>query len=86
MYFGKFTFSKIQKNPTGHAVQKFGWPILFSLAAIYFAFPYVKQLLREASLRHANNRHRRQILDADLKRARVRQQLDLYKANRESKP
>ncbi len=69
----------------GVLLQKFGWPIIFSLIAIYYALPYVKDYLRQMSLARANNRHRRSILEADMKRARVIQQLDLYKANRESR-
>ena len=66
-------------------LQKYGWPIIFSLIALYYALPHVKDYLRQVSLASANNRHRRSILEADMKRARVMQQLDLYKANREAR-
>jgi len=66
-------------------IENYGWPILFSIIALYFARPYISEISRKISLASANNKSRRALLDEEKKRARVVQQLNLYKANRDSK-
>ena len=60
----------------------FGWPILIVCIAIYFSRNYIREKLRNMRLAQANNPQRRSILDKEVKRARLVQQLDVYKANR----
>mmetsp|Transcript_26443 Transcript_26443/g.26694 ORF Transcript_26443/g.26694 Transcript_26443/m.26694 type:complete len:85 (+) Transcript_26443:110-364(+) len=64
-------------------LQRYGWYLIFTLVAFYFIRPYLIEYSRKASLQRANNPHRKAVLEEEVKRARVRQQLDIYKANRE---
>ena len=66
------------------SLERFGWPIIFSAAAIYYILPHIRSYLQKLSLASANNRHRRAIIQEDVKKVRVRQQLDVYKAAREA--
>lgn len=67
-----------------HVIQSYGWPILFTLLALYFAFPSLQQWRNDVSTRLANSSHRRAVLDEEMKRARLRQQLEVIKATKEA--
>ncbi len=62
-----------------------GWKIIFLLIIIYLLYPYFLQWRPQVSLKSANDPNRKNILDEGRKRARMHQQLDVYKANREHK-
>jgi hypothetical protein len=57
----------------------YGWPLLFVVALLYYFKPQLNKWQQDYALKRANNPHRVQILDEDLKRVRARQQLDHYK-------
>jgi hypothetical protein len=63
----------------------YGWYLVFSALALYLAGPYIEAWRRSASLRDAKRPERVAVLDEDLRRARMRQQLDVFKANRTHK-
>ena len=67
------------------AIQSYGWPILIILVVIYFSQPKIKQWRNSLSTRLANNPNRRSLLDEEVKRARMRQQLEVLKAAQEAK-
>ena len=64
--------------------QTYGWMIVFTCIAYYFAQPYINEYSRRRSLEQANDPKRRAVLDEERKKARIYQQLDVYRANREA--
>lgn len=71
------------------AVQAFfeswGWIIVFTIVALYILKPYILQAVEKRKLQLANDPQRVAVLNEDMKKARLRQNLDNYKINRESK-
>lgn len=65
-------------------IERFGWPILISLIALYSAKDYINDFFQKVSLKNANNPTRRRVLDEERKRVRVNQQLDIFKSTREA--
>ena len=61
---------------------RFGWYLVFGAITVYFVQPYLHRWVNDLSTAHANRESRKAILDEDRKRARMLQQLDVYKANR----
>ena len=66
-----------------YAFEKFGWHIIFAVIVYYFARPHLKNLAANISRKRANDTRRRETLEKDMKRVRVMQQLDVYRANRQ---
>jgi hypothetical protein len=64
-------------------IQHWGWTVLLLLITVYFASPYIKAYLEKESLKDARNPTREKVLKDDMKKARIRQQLDFYKFKRE---
>jgi hypothetical protein len=65
-------------------IESYGWPILISIIALYCAKDYINDFFQKLSLKNANNPSRRKLLDEERKRARVNQQLDIFKSTREA--
>ena len=65
-------------------IQSYGWPVLIALLALYFAHPTLQQWRNNVSTRLANSSHRRAVLDEEMKRARLRQQLEVIKAAKDA--
>jgi hypothetical protein len=63
-------------------LSQYGWYIVIACLLWYNFSPQVYRLRDNLSLAHANRASRVKILDEDRKRARMIQQLDVYKANR----
>jgi hypothetical protein len=63
-----------------NTLEKFGWPILITCLALYFAKPYIQSLLRRKALESANDPRRIQILKQDMKKVRLNQQLEYYRS------
>jgi hypothetical protein len=63
--------------------ESYGWYVVFSCVAMYVARPYVAAWARRRSLQQANDPQRVKVLDAERRRVRVHQQLDVMKAHRE---
>lgn len=64
---------------------EYGWTIIFLLILAYILSPYVQEFQKNRSLSIANSPSRRATFEEDVKRARARQQLDVYKSAREHK-
>jgi hypothetical protein len=64
---------------------EFGWPMLFTMLILYIAWPHVENMRQKVSLAVANNPVRKETFDTERKRARAMQQLDVYKAHRQSR-
>ena len=65
-------------------IQRIGWPIVFSLIAIYILQPQIQSFRSWLSFRRANEPGRVSILNEERQRVRLQQQLDM-KRNRTSK-
>jgi len=65
-------------------IAKIGWPVLFTVFFLYMIWPYIQETRRNVSLSSANNVQRKKVLDAEVKRVRAMQQLDLLKSNRDN--
>lgn len=65
-------------------IAQIGWPTLFTVLFLYMIWPYIQQTRRSVSLLSANNSQRKKVLDAEVKRIRAMQHLDLLKSNSES--
>lgn len=63
----------------------YGWPILLSLIAIYYFQDNINNFREHLSLRRAQNPARVQILEAERKRIRLKQQMEANKALLEAK-
>ena len=63
-------------------LSRYGWYIVIACVLWYNFSPQLYQLKNNLSLAHANRASRVKILDEERKRARMIQQLDVYKANR----
>jgi len=76
--------SNVVMNSCDYFFSTYGWPILLTLLALYLGRDHIRKFLNARSLASANDPTRRKILDEEKKKARMRQQLDLMKAYRES--
>jgi F0F1-type ATP synthase membrane subunit b/b' len=65
--------------------EKYGWPFVFCAIILYVLRPRINNYLRERSLAVANDPKRRKVLDTEVRKIRVHQQLDVFKAAREAK-
>jgi hypothetical protein len=63
-------------------VVQYGWYLIFLGCLVYYLTPHATRVVNRMSLEHANRPARRNILDSDVKRARMLQQLDVYKSNK----
>lgn len=61
-------------------LQAYGWYAVLGLLALYLLRPRLQDLRRELSLRQANNPARRRILDEELRRVRLEQQMELLRS------
>ena len=66
-------------------LETWGWPILISLACLYAAWPYILKYRAHRIRVEAQNPERVTLLEADMRRSRVKQGLEYYKRNFESK-
>lgn len=66
-------------------IRGYGWYLVFFGALVCYLRPHAAHAANQLSLAHANRASRKAILDEEKKRARMIQQLDLYKANRSHK-
>lgn len=58
-------------------IQQWGWPVVFSLIAIYMLQPQINQFKNWLSLKRANDPDRVRVLNEERQRVRLQQQLDL---------
>ena len=58
-------------------VQKFGWPVVFTLVALYWAWPQIVAFQKQRALASANAPERRRVLDEARARVREQQQREL---------
>jgi hypothetical protein len=66
-------------------LEKYGWPILFSILALLYIKPYVNSLTQKLSLNHCNRPERKSALDKEVMKIRVNQQEEYIKKSREMK-
>ena len=66
-------------------IENYGWTILFSAIFFFSIKPYLSSYMEKLSREHANRPERKGVLDEEVKRVRAMQQLDVYKASRETK-
>lgn len=64
-------------------IQRFGWPVVFSLIAIYMLQPQIDQFKSWLSLKRANDPNRVRVLNEERQRVRLQQQLNLKRRNQE---
>lgn len=64
-------------------LQNWGWTLVLLLISVYIASPYVKNYLDKQRLKEARDPEREKVLTHDMKKARVRQQMDFYKMKKE---
>jgi hypothetical protein len=57
-------------------LQAYGWYVVFSLVAFYFAQPAISEMQSRMSLSQAQAPSRVRVLDEDRQRVRLRQQLE----------
>lgn len=58
-------------------IQRFGWPIIATMIAIYMLRPQIESFKSWLSLRRANEPGRVRVLDEERQRVRLQQQLDM---------
>ena len=66
----------------GSLFVRYGWYVVFLGILLYALSPHASRIVDNLNRAHANRASRRKILDENRKRARMVQQLDVYKANR----
>ena len=66
----------------GSFVQRFAWYVVLLGVLAYWLSPHIAGAANRASIAHANRSARKEVLDKERKRARLIQQLDVYKSNR----
>lgn len=66
----------------GSLIQRYAWYVVMLGAVAYWLSPHIALAVSRASIAHANRSARKEILDKERKRARMIQQLDVYKSNR----
>ena len=69
----------------GQFLATYGWPIVITLMVLYLSRDYLKQYQEQLSLRRAQNPHRVKILEEEMKRVRLKQQIEVNRALLEQK-
>ena len=58
-------------------IQAYGWFVVFTLVALYYAWPQIQAFKAQKSLNEANDPQRKSVLDAQCMRVRLNRQLSL---------